>query len=272
MKNKKNAKIAAATGITLFSLVAVFTATIAWFVTRKHAQASQMNVVVKEQGQAYKSGLTIHRCLTNESSTNNLSFNHSAATTSQYKIDDYSQLNTTQPVLMLFPMGIINETTGEPAGVVASEVSLVVTSSTGAGYANVNTTDSSAANYFNKFPFSSACSFRIVAWSGDVPTDVLTNPTRYYVQYTSIGQNDTRCYVGETQSFVTPGANTLTWNGPTLTLFNGSSLPNFLTTTIKYLGVVIDYYQPALTVIFRAGGYAGPNPLNFLMDFTMVIS
>ena len=358
-KIKKNLKIALATGMAIFSLATVFSSTLAWFALNNTVEATGMSIRVKEDGKAYKNGLTLHRCLTNESSANNLSFNHTPASGTQYKIDEYSQLNTTQPVLLLFPLGTV--TAGVRNGVEATNVSLTVSSTTGAGYANVST-NSADPNYYGEFPFSSACTFRVIAWSDEIPTNDLV--TRYYVEYETlittypdvgtnkahlyeaasssaaigelcdgtyqytlvsqsvafnaeklytviydnkIGSNvsgdaaatapvpefvartishrefntylpvqnsdkETRCYVGQTQSFVTPGTDSMTWYGPTLTLFNGATIPNASNVKIKYLGVVIDYYQAALSVIFRAGGYSGPNPLDFEMDFTMVIS
>ncbi len=270
---KKNLRLVGATSMALFSLVAVFVATIAWFTMSNAVTASGMAVKVKPVGNSYKQGLSIHRCLTNESSSNYLSFNYASATSEQYKIDDYSQLNTTQPVLLLFPMGSLNPSTGEPLGATANLIKLTITSPTNAGYSDVNTTSPSAPNYYTSFPFSSACTFRTVAWTGNVPTNTTTNPSRYFVDYSGLESGDSRCYVGTTQSFVAPnGMSSLTWNGPTLTLFDGSTLDNAESTTIKYLGVVIDYYQQALSIIFRAGGYSGQDPVVFLMDFTMVIS
>ena len=259
--------------MTLFSLVAVFTATIAWFSLNQSVNSDGMSVMAKD-GNAYKAGLSIHKCLTNESTYSTLSFNYADATTSQFRIDDYSRLNTTQPVLILFPMGVIDENTGLLIGAPASSISLSVKSDTGVGYADVNTEDPLAKNYYNRFPFSNVCSFRVVAWTDDVPTNATatSDPTRYYVDFTSVGENDSRCFVGQAQSFVTPDVSSLIWNGSSMTLFDGATLPNASSITIKYLGVVLDYYEPALSVIFRPGGYFGPNPLNFLMDFTMVVS
>ena len=270
---KKNTKILAATGVTLFSLVAFFTATIAWFSLNKNVGAEGIFIVARD-GNSYKAGLSIHKCLTNESTFNTLSFNYADATESQFRIDNYTRLNTTQPVLILFPMGIVDENTGDFTGAPASNINLNVISDTGVGYADVDTEDPTARNHYNRFPFSNVCSFRVVAWTEDVPTNAtsVTNPTRYYVDFTSIGESDSRCFVGQSQSFVTPESSNLVWNSSSLNLFNGSLLPNASSTIIKYLGVVIDYYEPALSVIFRAGGYLGPNPLTFLMDFSMVVS
>ena len=257
--------------MTIFSLVAVFSATIAWFTLNQQVGADGM-FISAENKTAYRAGLTIHRCVMNESTKSVLSFNFVGANSSQYKIDDYSQLNPSQPVLLLFPLGTADMDTGLPIGVNASSVSLKIESELDEAYADVNTSNPSAPNYYSRFPFSSVCCFRVVAWSGEVPTNAEDNPSRYYVNFGAIGSNDPRCYVGETQSFVTAAFNSLTWNGSSLVLFDGSTLANASTTTIKYLGVVIDYYQPALSVVFRAGGYLGPNPLTFLMDFSMVIS
>ena len=265
----------AATGMTFFSLAAVFTATFAWFALNTKVGGDGMSVQVKEEGKAYKTGLTIHRCLTNESTAHNLSFNHSPASTSQYKIDDYTQLNTTQPVLLLFPMGEFDTTTGEYSGALASQIKIEAVSPTNVAYSDVEVNDSSAPNYYKKFPFSSACSFRAVAWTEEVPTNdtPTTDPTRYYVKLSELEENDPRCFISSPQTFVTPTSmSSVAWNGSSLTLFDGSTLTNASDITIKYVGVIIDYYEPALSLIFRAGGYSGDEPLIFYMDFTLVIS
>ena len=267
---KRNIKIITATGVTLFTLVTSFTATFAWFSSNLSVSANNMSVKVRKDGTAYESGMSIHRCFTNESAANNLSFNHTAATTAQCKIDDYSTLNTTQPVMLLFPLG--EKVNGVYQGAYAKDVSLSVNSTTGTGYADVST-NANDDNYYGDFPFTSACSFRAVAYTGEVPVNA--NASRYYVKYTALEENDPRCYVGDLKSFVTPASTTqLSWNGNDISIFNGSTALGAAATTtvIKYLAVVIDYYQPALSVIFRVGSGNNANPLTFDMDFTMVIS
>ena len=127
-KRKKNIKIVAATGMSIFTLVTVFTATMAWFALNNDVDSHGMIIRVKNDSQSYFSGLSIHRCYTNESSSTRFVFKTAAATSSEYKIDDYSQLNTTQPVLLLFPLG--NVVDGVRTGAPAKDVRLTVSTET----------------------------------------------------------------------------------------------------------------------------------------------
>lgn len=109
-KNKKSKKIIAATGMALFSLVAVFTATIAWFATKKAVKGSGMSVIIKESGVGLSS-LKAYRCILDKSRFDNLVFDgkdeyQSTDSTYTYSIQidmmDYSTLSNMSPVLFLF--------------------------------------------------------------------------------------------------------------------------------------------------------------------------
>lgn len=276
-QSKKNLKIISATAASLFSLVAVFTATIAWFALNNKVDGNGMTIRVKESGKSYLSGLTIHKCVTSESMSTMHTFYYVSASDEECVIDNYSQLNQSQPIFLLFPMGVI--TNNEPAGVAASEIVLTATSTSTDGYADVDTSNNKAPNYFRSFPFSSACTFRVMAWTSNVPTNSETEPTRYYVNYSYsniVDEEETApakpYYVSNIQSFVTPNTesyDSLDWKGSNFTLFDGSALDD-PTSNIRYLGVIIDYYPTALSCIFRAGAYSGD--LTFNMDFSLTIS
>ena len=282
-KKKKNIKIASATGMGIFSLVAVFTATMAWFALNKTVNSSGMHLRVKSGGQSYFSGLTIHRCFTNESSSTRFVFKTAAATSAEYKIDDYSQLNTTQPVLMLFPLGKVVD--GARTGALAKDIRLSVSTHISAylpsdpdsspatpayAYDSVSawtsTSSSGDAHTTDNFPFSCASSFVVVTWKDEVPLDTETS-SKYLVDYDAVSSNsDPRYSSSGIQSFVTPNTNNLLWNGNTISLFDGGDSEQ----VIKYIGVIINYYQEALSIIFSAGKPS--SYVTFNIDYTLNIS
>ena len=290
-------KIMAATGVALFSLVTVFTATIAWFALNKDVDSGGLTITAQQDDAAYIGGVSMHRCLTNESNNTKYTFNYAAAfkgtvggvQINEFILDDYSQLNTTQPVLLLFPLGEL--TNGVPAGATAANVKITLNSSTRQAYNNIDEwlpenandpEDPNAGHTVNNFPFSNATCFRTVAYTGNIPTYTPTGestPTKYYVDLNSSSQisGDTRCHLGPVQSFVEVSNNSLSWkkegNTPvsSLTLFDGATdIANPTTTTLKYVGVIVDYYQAALSLIFAVGNNA--SHVNFDIDFSMLIS
>ena len=288
-KSKKNLKIFAATGVALFSLVTVFTATIAWFALNKNVDSNALRIVARQDESAYIGGVSMHRCLPNESTNAKYAFKYAAAfkgtvggvSVNEFVLDDYSQLNTTQPVLLLFPLGEI--TNGVPAGAIASNVKLTLNCSTKQAYNDVDEWLAGASSHtVNNFPFSNATCFRSVAYTGNIPTYTPTGestPTEYHVDLNATSQisGDTRCYLGSVQSFVEVSNNALTWkkegNTPisSLTLFDGSvDATNPTNTTLKYVGVIVDYYQIALSHIFAVGN--NTSHVSFNIDFSMVIS
>ena len=114
-KNIRNKKILAATGMTLFSLVAVFVATVAWFAAVDTVASDGMKVRVKTaEDENSFSKMTIHRCMFNESDTTKYVFNPEPeytlgpgqTDTGTFEMLDYdnnaSALNRSQPVLLLF--------------------------------------------------------------------------------------------------------------------------------------------------------------------------
>ena len=130
-KVKKSTKIYAATCMTLFSLVAVFTATIAWFALNEDVEGNGMGIEIKTNGDSFTS-LKIYRCITEESTRNLLKFSSSPAVYTTYedrsdelgeghehdlvyhfegehtgnylKLDDWGDLSGSQPILFLFEL------------------------------------------------------------------------------------------------------------------------------------------------------------------------
>ena len=201
----------------------------------------------------------------------------------EYKIDDYSQLNTTQPVLLLFPLG--NVVDGVRTGAPAKDVRLTVSTET-QPYVSANpdanpatpayaydsvsawtsTSTSSNPHTAGNFPFSCASSFAVVTWKDEVPLDAESS-SKYLVDYDSVSSStDPRYSSSGIQSFVTPNTSNLLWNGNSITLFNGGDSEQ----VIKYLGIIINYYQDALSIIFSAGKPS--SYVTFDIDYSFNIS
>ena len=118
--------------MTLFSLVAVFTATIAWFAMNKVVEGNGMGIEIMTTGDSFTS-LKIYRCITEESTRNLLKFSSTPAVYTTYenlneeygeeghehdlvyhfegehegnylKLDDWGDLSGSQPILFLFEL------------------------------------------------------------------------------------------------------------------------------------------------------------------------
>ena len=247
-KNKKNIKILTATGMCLFSLVAVFTATIAWFAAQKKVNASGMSLKVKTPGTSF-SKMTIHRCMFNESSSSTYVFNptpefeisSTSTDNGTFEMLDYdkneSALNRSQPVLLLFELDSASaDSVSLSAAIGQTTYPLAVSSS------NVN-----------NYPFSHAVQFQSIggesSFSFSIPTSNLSSMTSFAYQDSG------------------------TWKlRQRITLYQGSG-----TGPLKYVGVVMDYYDAALTYVISSQNSASTTILNsngrlgFYCDWTMII-
>ena len=116
--NKKSLKIIGATSVALFSLVAVFTASIAWFSSNKRSETSGMAVKVNEYTgrlnkiEIYEYVTTINKG-TEEEPINNFSFNSTPSATifggegigdKTFTLPDYDPLKPDHPILILFTL------------------------------------------------------------------------------------------------------------------------------------------------------------------------
>ena len=108
---KTTKRIVIATMMGLFSLFSVFTATLAWFASNLSTPVSGMEVRVKMIDTGFNT-MTIHRCNLSASTSTVLQFYETPSftisntgaieTTAGLDMDNYSDLNQTQPVLLLF--------------------------------------------------------------------------------------------------------------------------------------------------------------------------
>lgn len=116
--NKKNLKIAGATSMALFSLVAVFTATIAWFVALQNVAANTMRLkVTDERGRLNKIEIFELKEINKKNGQEYYSFYDIPSATMTYNWDstsgtgidsfpmgDYNPLSTEHPLLLLFTL------------------------------------------------------------------------------------------------------------------------------------------------------------------------
>ena len=129
-----------------------------------------------------------------------------------------------------------------------------------------STSTSSNPHTAGNFPFSCASSFAVVTWKDEVPLDAESS-SKYLVDYDSVSSStDPRYSSSGIQSFVTPNTSNLLWNGNSITLFNGGDSEQ----VIKYLGIIINYYQDALSIIFSAGKPS--SYVTFDIDYSFNIS
>lgn len=261
-QSKKNLKIISATAASLFSLVAVFTATFAWFALNHTVNSSGMTIKVKESGQSF-SEMTLHRCLFDQSTTETYVFNEtpeftissSSSQTGSFEMLDYdtggSHLSTNQPVLLLFKLGV----SGSGSSAVHEGVDPGSVNLTARTTAVTNDTFPLIADSSNveNYPFSQCVQFQSIAgisttFDFTISTSVLVPTT------TTFATVD-----GDDWSFA-----------QNITIYQGSGSSN-----IFYLGIVMDYYAEAITHVMSmnlGNSYIETNGrLGFLCDWIMEI-
>ena len=242
---KKTTTLIISTAATLFTLVTSFTATIAWFASMNNVTATGMTITVKMEDSDIQS-LTVHKCILSASTSSVLKFEETPSVTvsghgvveaaSGIEMNDYSTLNQTQPVLLLFTFqdGIIDNAINLTA---STESDSFVTAAT-----NSN---------IGAFPFSSASNFKCVTYSSQsFPFDnVLTNSLSSPISFVALTKDGN-------------GNVTSTSFNNNLNIYTGAS-----NTTITYLAVILDYYADAIDYIVKNTNYEVFSTHNNCIDF-----
>ena len=262
--NKKSVKIYAATCMALFSLTAVFTATIAWFALNEAVEGNGMAVEILTDGDSFTT-LAIYRCNTEDSTTNVLKFFDTPAVYTTYedevdpdtgevnhklvfnfigehegnniKLDDWGDLSGSQPVLFLFSL---------PDETHLSDINLTISTTTSA----IFEASSISSSNVNSLPLSQFTIFSSGVYFDENydPDDETSSPSFPFDQVvvsnstiSEIEELDTTSpyAVSNTkQAFVSKPSTA--WK-VSQTSFSAYSSENS-TDTAHYLAVVVDYY------------------------------
>ena len=219
--NKRKANIIGATGMAIFSLGSVFAGTYAWFAMNTEVGASGMSVRLNNESNQL-SILTIHKCNLAASTDSKLVFYETPACTVSASginygeaptMDNYSDLNQTQPMLLLF---------GFNSGVNEQSVTIRAKSD------NDSYVSTITSQNISHFPFSTTVIFKSASFTdttfpfSNVPKSSLTQET----------------------SFVTITNYTYSGYTSNINLFTGSA-----DRTITYVAVIMDYYPEAREVL-----------------------
>ena len=246
---KTTKRIIIATAMGLFSLFSVFTATLAWFTSNLNVETSGMSVKVKIIDTAFTQ-MSVHRCNLSASTSTVLQFYETPSfavsssgaitTTAGIDMDNYSDLNQTQPVLLLFTLA---EDTYE------DDIVISATSD------NQNFVYQITEQNISAFPFSSAVKFRSASYADDeFPFDD--------VAISDLNTNT---------SFVTINNSSASYSH-SIEPFHGANH-----TVVKYIAIVLDYYGEAIQYIFSQSigfeEYAidHENAIDFYCDWTLEI-
>ena len=254
-KNRKNLKIAGATILCIFSLATAFSGTMAWFASSETVTATGMTIRVTIEDTDLNA-LTVHRCDLSNSTSSLLKFDSTPSVSlnghgvnegevSLLTMDNYTTLNQTQPVLLLFTF---------PEGTYEDDIDLTATTP------NVDFVSSVTTDNVDEFPFSSAVTFKVLKYSSaSFPFD--------NVQL--VDNNSNQLYT--TASFVTIDTSSDTYSyNQTITLFSSNSH-----TSLTHLAVIIDYYSAAIEYIkghstnYMSAVATNGNVVNYTCDWTL---
>lgn len=238
-KNNKTMKLFSATAVTLFSLATVFVATIAWFAMNKNTEGNGLNISVVQDEVSIQT-VAIHRCILNQSTTTNLVFD-SQNTTGTLVLPDYSELNKSQPTLLLFKLSGDQSSTADKIRITAT--------STNTSYVTEITEDN-----YDAFPFSSAICFKTIAVTSES------------FPFNSVSTSS----LSEPVSFVEMAGSAFTGFNTTINVFDGAALENPPTDPLTYLGVILDYYDDALQYLSSCNT-GNEYRLSFAFDFSMSV-
>lgn len=268
--NKRSLKIVGATSIALFSLVTVFTATIAWFSLNQKVGSNGMTVRVKEEtGRLNKIEIFKLDKRLDESTPVKYSFFDTPAATiygegadgNAVLMDDYNPLNPDNPVLILFTLE--NEFTSISAGDmyvkgISNAAGFLGETSDGAPKYNLGTTaptlrrgskvvtlyDEIAGENVTKtvdcYPLSSAVNFKCTQYSTTEYQTLTANST---IGRIDIPIDDS---LKLHDSFVKPGT------GDAIAYKKDPMIYSSLggNSVIKYIAMVVNYDADAISAIY----------------------
>lgn len=249
-KSKKALRgIIVATVMCLFSLFSVFSATIAWFASNLSVQATGIQIQVKTIEGSFSS-MTVHRCNLSDSTSSVLKFYETPSVTisntgsmtavAGIDMDNYSELNKTQPVLLLFTLN---------ANTYEDDITISATAD------HQNFVNTITAQNISNFPFSSAVQFKSASYASN------TFPFNNVVVSSLTTQT----------SFVTINNSSATYNYA-ITPFQGTNH-----TIVTHVAIVLDYYAEAIEYIFsNSVGFESlaednNNAVDFYCDWVMEI-
>ena len=253
-KSKRRLTIVTASGICAFTLVTTFTSTLAWFAFNKTSQVSGMSIQVKLINSDVNS-VTVHRCKLAESTKDLLKFDsvpsvsisgHGVIETevSGIEMANYSILNQTQPVLLLFTF---------EDGMIDSDIDITATSDNNTYY------DHATVENIGNFPFSSAVKFFSKSY------------TTQSFPFDNIPVNS----LGSEQKFITTGEDQggdpiITGFTQSLHLYTGNTNNN-----ITYLALILDYCADAVDCIVRKTSVEAfsshSNYVSFVCDWALAL-
>ena len=285
--DKKTTKIVAATGVAIFSLLSVFSATYAWFVMSKTVDSGAGQVSIEtESGHFYK--LSIHNAVTVSDSQYRFDTNpwgtiqienwRTRRFITNFSSDScfmgsYDYLEKIHPVLFLFQFGddsVANytATTEKPISIKATTETDYYIGDNAAGRTLYPTDEIDVSQgHFN--PLSSVVKYSSAVFSSAAALN-------------AIKTEDSVTLSGVTYDTYDFSTGQLTGEGSFVEFDNQDSYSSFeqepviystTSATVKYVAVVFDYYELAMETIYGAflGDVVLTETLSFTCDWTLVI-
>ena len=277
--NKKSLKIIGATSVALFSLVTVFTATIAWFTLNQNVKGSGMDITASDETgrlnkiEIYEYVETLNKDTANEK----YSFKNTPSATvyggdgteeESFHMGDYTPLHTDHPMLILFTLrtDFVTNAVGDMyiKGLTSATGFLGMTDSNGLPHYNlgntsptlkrgtktVTITDEEVTKEVDCYPLSSAVNFRCADFSSSEfgaivdsangRINILNNPTDLPIKESFV-------------NFATSGAGITFKQNPTIYSSSGDG------SSIQYVAMVVNYDGNAISAIYST--YLGNNIL-----------
>ncbi len=303
--NKLNLKIIAATSMCVFSLFALFSGTIAWFNVTQAATDNANNMGVKPLAGKLK-GVYFHELSSKAIDPDTKvasSFTFASAYSGKIEFDwetktadydgnatvnlsQYTPLDPEHPVLMVFEMSegysirgdgeltitAKTDVTGFLGARSANNAPFYSLDGNGVYYSEVNSSDASKTDYY--YAMSSVAKFYCTDSSAELynktngANTTLINPT--YAVASLRDKADSKAALAEDENAVVPDLSFVDVNNAAET-FTYNQEPTIYTsianTTVKYISVVVDYYEDAIEYIYST--YLGNTVLEGTLDGTL---
>lgn len=270
--NKKNTKIFAATSLALFSLVTVFTATIAWFSLNKSIQGGGMKVAAADDvGRLNKIEIFEFDKVLDKSGVPHYSFYRTPSATvfggegledEYFLMGDYNPLHTDHPILVLFTLrgDFVSTVEGDMyvKGITTTPGFMGETLNGGPKYplgpsspmfrgtkdvekeVVVNGETTTQTVTVDCYPLSSAINFKCTDYSSAQYTSLISNSTSGRIDIPTSSITLSESFV----NFASSGAGITFKNDPTIYSSPGDG------SSIQYVAMVVNYDGNAISAIY----------------------